>query len=96
MAEHPLSEQMEQVIRNYFRACKDADAKGVAACFSPDAVHYFPGRARLVGVEVIGNAIARFVQATGPLTKCSPLLRVTLLQWSGRSFTGNPTESPGD
>lgn len=65
MAEHPLSEQMEQVVRNYFRACKDADAKEVAACFCSDAVHYFPGRAKLVGAEAIGNAIARFVQEQG-------------------------------
>jgi ketosteroid isomerase-like protein len=59
MAEHSLAEHMEQVVRNYFRACKNADAKGVAACFCPDAVHYFPGRARLVGAEAIGWAIVR-------------------------------------
>ena len=56
---------MEPVVRNYFRACKDVDARGVAACFCPDAVHYFPGRARLVGAEAIGNAIVRCVQEQG-------------------------------
>jgi hypothetical protein len=61
MAEHPLSEQMGQVVRNYFRACKDADAKRMAACFCTDAVHYFSGCAKLIGAEAIGNAIARFV-----------------------------------
>jgi len=65
MAEHSLAEQMEKVIRNYFRACKDADGKGVAACFCPDAVHYFPGRARWVGAEAIGSGIVRLIQEQG-------------------------------
>jgi methyltransferase len=65
MAEHSLAEQIELVVRNYFQACKDADAKRVAACFCPDAVHYFPGRARWVGAEAIGYGIARSIQERG-------------------------------
>jgi hypothetical protein len=33
---------MEQVIRTYIQACNDADAEAIAACFCPNAVHYFP------------------------------------------------------
>jgi uncharacterized protein (TIGR02246 family) len=65
MAEQSLAQRMEQVIRTYFEACKDADAKGVAACFCPDAVHYFPGRARWVGADAIGSGIAKLIQDQG-------------------------------
>jgi methyltransferase len=32
----------EALIRRYFDACNAADVEGVAACFAPDGVHYFP------------------------------------------------------
>lgn len=32
----------EALIRRYFDACNAADADAIAACFLPDAVHYFP------------------------------------------------------
>jgi uncharacterized protein (DUF1330 family)/ketosteroid isomerase-like protein len=35
-------EQMAALIRRYFDACNAADVDGIAACFVPDAVHYFP------------------------------------------------------
>jgi len=34
--------RMEALIRRYFDACNAADVDGIAACFVPDAVHYFP------------------------------------------------------
>src|SRR5882762_5381009 len=34
--------RMEQLIRTYFDACNAADVDGIAACFVPDGVHYFP------------------------------------------------------
>lgn len=34
--------RMEALIRRYFAACNAADVEGVAACFVPDGVHYFP------------------------------------------------------
>ncbi|MGH9035688.1 MAG: DUF1330 domain-containing protein, partial [Acidimicrobiia bacterium] len=34
--------RMESLIRRYFDACNAADVEGIAACFVPDAVHYFP------------------------------------------------------
>lgn len=33
---------IEALIRRYFAACNAADVEGVAACFVPDGVHYFP------------------------------------------------------
>jgi uncharacterized protein (DUF1330 family) len=35
-------QRMESLIRRYFDACNAADVEGIAACFVPDAVHYFP------------------------------------------------------
>jgi ketosteroid isomerase-like protein len=32
----------EQTIRRYFDACNAADHAALLACFTPDAVHYFP------------------------------------------------------
>ncbi|GAB2888005.1 nuclear transport factor 2 family protein [Paralcaligenes ginsengisoli] len=33
---------MEAAIRRYFDACNAADYQALIACFTPDAVHYFP------------------------------------------------------
>ena len=60
--------RMEQAIRDYFDACNTGDAAAVAACFAPDAVHYFPpdmydGPFR--GGETIGEKWAWAVQTMG-------------------------------
>jgi ketosteroid isomerase-like protein len=34
--------RMERAVRDYFAACNSGDAAAVAACFTPDGVHYFP------------------------------------------------------
>lgn len=34
--------RMQELISRYFRACNQGDAVAIAACFTPDAVHYFP------------------------------------------------------
>ncbi len=36
------AEHMEALIRRYFDGCNDADVAAMVACFTPDAVHYFP------------------------------------------------------
>jgi methyltransferase len=42
-AHRPLTtEHMVALIREYFAACNAADVRRIAACFVPDAVHYFP------------------------------------------------------
>ncbi|MCP5433278.1 MAG: nuclear transport factor 2 family protein [Alphaproteobacteria bacterium] len=33
---------MEALVRRYFDACNAADRDALLACFTPDAVHYFP------------------------------------------------------
>jgi len=36
------ADSMEHLMRAYFDACNAADVAAVAACFVPNAVHYFP------------------------------------------------------
>lgn len=37
-----IMDRREVLIRRYFDACNAADFDGLVACFTPDAVHYFP------------------------------------------------------
>lgn len=36
------AQKMERLIRRYFDGCNEADAEKMIACFTDDAVHYFP------------------------------------------------------
>lgn len=36
------AEGMEALMRKYYEGCNTADASKIVACFTPDAVHYFP------------------------------------------------------
>jgi hypothetical protein len=36
------SHEMEALMRRYFDGCNEADIEKMVACFTPDAVHYFP------------------------------------------------------
>src|SRR5262245_64406866 len=61
---------MATLMRRYFDACNEADVEGVAACFDPDAVHYFPpgmydGPFR--GARTIGERWALAVQQFGSI-----------------------------
>jgi ketosteroid isomerase-like protein len=56
------AEQLEQhphidTIRRYYDACNAADADGVAACCTPDVMHYFlrPGTQPVRGSEHLGR-----------------------------------------
>ncbi len=42
MGEPDRHEAMRAIIVRYFEACNRRDADGIAACLTPDAVHYFP------------------------------------------------------
>ena len=42
MAAPTPAQRIEQVIRTYIKACNDADAEAIAACFCREAIHYFP------------------------------------------------------
>lgn len=34
--------QMRDLVVRYFEACNHGDVDAIAACFAPDAIHYFP------------------------------------------------------
>lgn len=37
-----VAAQLERTVRTYFDGCNNADVSAMLACFTPDAVHYFP------------------------------------------------------
>ena len=64
MAMHPY----EALIRRYFDACNAADHAALVACFTPDAVHYFPPGLPEIpwrGAEVIASKWVSCVQNLG-------------------------------
>jgi methyltransferase len=66
MAQPTPAQRMEQVIRAYIQACNDADAEAIAACFCPDAVHYFPPPLlKWSGAATIGSNFATRVREHG-------------------------------
>jgi ketosteroid isomerase-like protein len=65
------AEQFEQhphikTIRRYYRACSAGDAEGVAACCTPDVVHYFLGSGvkPIRGSEHLGRYWRKVVRVT--------------------------------
>src|SRR4051812_18707518 len=42
MAAPDRAAYMDELIRRYFDGCNEADVPKMVACFTPDAVHYFP------------------------------------------------------
>jgi hypothetical protein len=67
MSESTVATRIEQAIRGYIQACNDGDAERIAACFSSDAVHYFPTVAKWSGASTIGVYFSKRVQALGHL-----------------------------
>src|SRR5580700_3148074 len=87
----PLSERMEQTVRTYINACNDANPHAVAACFSPDAVHYMPvndrGAETWRGAATIGAKFETLVKASGRCWTVDKLItdvarHVTILEWT--------------
>jgi hypothetical protein len=61
-------EGMESLMRRYFDACNDADADAIEACFTPDAVHYFPPGmygGPFVGARTIAERWVKAVETLG-------------------------------
>ena len=59
---------MEALIRTYFDACNEADTDKMAACFVPEAVHYFPPgmyQGPFVGARTIADRWVDAVQTLG-------------------------------
>lgn len=83
-------ERMEGLIRRYFAACNAADVEGVAACFVPDAVHYFPpgmydGPFR--GARTIAERWRTAVEQLGSYWTvdrmlCDPTSHQAVIEWS--------------
>ena len=66
MAQPTPAQRMEHVIRTYIQACNDADAAAIAACFYPEAVHYFPAPfVKCAGAVTIGSNFAKLVREQG-------------------------------
>jgi len=66
MAQPTPAQRMEQVIRTYIQACNDGDAEAIAACFCPEAVHYFsPPLHKCSGAATIGCFFATRVPELG-------------------------------
>lgn len=42
MSDTSKRERMRAVVQRYFEACNRGDSDGIAACLTPDAIHYFP------------------------------------------------------
>ncbi|MGQ0849886.1 MAG: nuclear transport factor 2 family protein [Actinomycetota bacterium] len=81
---------MEATIRRYFDACNSADADAIAACFTDDAVHYFPP-GMYGGPFVGGRAIAeRWVEAVASLGSrwtvdqviADPASAIAVIEWT--------------
>jgi hypothetical protein len=87
MAESTIAASIEQAIRNYIQACNDGDPDGIAGCFSPDAVHYFPTVAKWSGASAIGGNFSKRVQALGHMWTVDKVLvdadrREGVLEWT--------------
>src|SRR6266568_6199180 len=66
MAQPMPAQRMEHVIRTYIQACNAADAAAIAACFCPEAVHYFPApHLKCAGAGTIGSHFATRVREQG-------------------------------
>jgi SnoaL-like protein len=98
MAEPTLAQRIEQVVRTYIHACNDADAKAIAACFCPDAVHYLPAAPKWSGAATIGNHFADRVRELGlywtvdqllvDVERCAAALEWTRFNRSARVVRG--------
>jgi hypothetical protein len=65
MATNPIAQKMEQMVAAYFEACGKVDAKAIAACFAPSAVHYFPHADPVHGGNRIGEMIVQIIRIGG-------------------------------
>jgi hypothetical protein len=93
MALDSVAQRIERVIEEYIRACNLADADGIAACFTPEAVHYFPAgySPKWLGASTIG---ANFAKVVRERKRCWTVDQVLVdaerhsgvLEWT--SFTG--------
>jgi len=87
---------MEQLIRRYYDGCNEGDANKIAACFTPDAAHYFPPgmpQGPFRGAAKIAERWCHAVQRFGAWWTIDSLLvdpvkGEGVLEWS--NFTSKP------
>src|SRR3990170_4322712 len=82
--------EMDALMRRYFDGCNEADIEKMAACFTPDAVHYFPpgmysGPWR--GARTIAQRWAEFVATLGSAWSidrivCDPDSAQAVIEWT--------------
>jgi hypothetical protein len=88
MADPKPAQRMEHVVRTYIQACNDADAPAIAACFSPEAVHYYPSPFhKISGAADIGRFFATRVPELGMFYTVDELFtdverRAVVLEWT--------------
>jgi methyltransferase len=83
-------ERMERLIRAYFAACNAADVDAIAACFVPDAVHYFPPgmyEGPFRGARTIAERWRSAVETLGSYwtvdrVLCDPASHQAVIEWS--------------
>ena len=98
LAQIAPSEQFERIIRTYIQACNNADPAAIAACFCPDAVHYFPHWPKWSGSATIGQNFVDSVRKLGHRWTVDQLIvdadrRAAVLEWTlfdgmGRTLRG--------
>lgn len=65
MPTNSVAQKIEQMVGEYFEACRMQDAQAIAECFAPGAVHYLPHLPPLHGGATIGNAIVNDLRNRG-------------------------------
>jgi ketosteroid isomerase-like protein len=88
------AEQLEQhpyieTVRRYYDACNSGDADGVAACCTPDVVHYFlaPGTKPVRGNEHLGRywrKVVRLIAAEWRVEHAIACDDEAAIEWSMR------------
>jgi methyltransferase len=87
MTDPTASCRMEGAIRAYIRACNDADAKGIAACFHPEAVHYFQNASKWSSAPIIADHFSKRVREQGIVWTVDQILAdadrgAAILEWT--------------
>ena len=81
---------MEALIRTYFDGCNQADVDKIAACFIPEAVHYFPPgmyEGPFRGAQTIARRWNKAVETFGSSWTvdqviCDPPSRRAVIEWT--------------
>jgi methyltransferase len=93
MTQGSIAQRIESVINEYIHACNRADADAIAACFTPDAVHYFPTgySPKWSGASTIGANFSKVVHESARCWTVDQVLvdaerHAGVLEWT--SFAG--------